>query len=34
LNGISQLLPDEPEDAGKPNPFNVLAQLKPGNKKH
>ena len=34
LNGISQSLADEPEDEGKPNPFNVLAQLKPGNKKH
>lgn len=34
LNEISKPLPGEPEDEGKPNPFNVLAQLKPGNKKH
>jgi uncharacterized protein len=30
LAGISQ--PPEEEGGGKPNPFNVLAQLKPGNK--
>ena len=32
LAGISASLPDVPEEDGKPNPFNVLAQLKPGKK--
>ncbi len=30
--GISAPPPEDGEDGGKPNPFNVLAQLKPGNK--
>ena len=33
LAGISASLPEGPEEDRKPNPFNVLAQLKPG-KKH
>ncbi|MEH6582155.1 MAG: YceD family protein [Halioglobus sp.] len=32
LAGISAPPPEDGEDGGKPNPFNVLAQLKPGNK--
>ena len=32
LAGISAPPQEDGEDGGKPNPFNVLAQLKPGNK--
>jgi uncharacterized protein len=32
LAGISEPPPPDGKCGGKPNPFNVLAQLKPGNK--
>ena len=32
LLGFSQPPPEEDEDSGKPNPFNVLEQLRPGKK--
>jgi uncharacterized protein len=32
LSGFSEPPPDESGEDGKPNPFDVLAQMKPGNK--